>query len=52
MPVEYSEAVGIVCRCLADIAGKKKEQEAEDYELNFEELGTIPSSLSLTTHLN
>lgn len=51
VPVEYSEAVGIVCRCLADIAGKKKEQEAEDYELNFEELVNLPKPPALLARL-
>ena len=39
VPVEYTLSVGIICRCVAYIASKKREEEAEDYELNFEELG-------------
>ena len=38
MPVQYTGAVGIVSRCIADIGRRKREEEAEDYELNFEEL--------------
>ena len=38
-PVEYTEAIRIVCRCISAIAGKKREQNAEDYEITFEELG-------------
>ena len=39
MPVQYTGAVGIVCRCMADIGTTKREEEADDYELNFDELG-------------
>ena len=39
MPVQYTGAVGIVCRCMADIGTRKREEEADDYELNFDELG-------------
>ena len=39
MPVQYTGAVGIVCRCIADIGTTKREEEADDYELNFDELG-------------
>ena len=39
VPVQYTGAVGIVSRCTADIGKVKREEEAEDYELNFDELG-------------
>lgn len=39
VPVQYTGAVGIVSRCIADIGKVKREEEAEDYELNFDELG-------------
>ena len=38
-PVQYTGAVGIVARCVADIGKRKRQEEAEDYELNFTELG-------------
>ena len=41
VPVEYTNAMSIVCRCVSAIASKKRSEEDEDYELNFEELGTI-----------
>ena len=40
-PVQYTGAVGIVSRCVADIGKRKREEEAEDYELNFSELGML-----------
>ena len=40
-PVQYIESVSIVCRCVAAIAGKKRESNDEDYEIDFEELGYI-----------
>lgn len=43
--MQYTGAVGIVCRCVADIGKRLREEEGEDYELNFEELGEwVPDS--------
>ena len=39
VPVGYTRSLGIVCRCVADIAAQKRENDAEDYNLDFEELG-------------
>ena len=39
VPVQYTGAVGIVSKCIADIGKVKREEDAEDYELNFNELG-------------
>ena len=39
MPVQYTSSVGIVCKCVADIASQKRTEEADDYDLNYEELG-------------
>lgn len=39
VPVQYTLSAGIVCRCVADIALKKKGKEDEDFHINFEELG-------------
>ena len=39
VPVQYTLSVGIVCKCVADIAIKKKDREDDDYTLNFDELG-------------
>ena len=39
VPVDYTLAAGIVCRCVATIGAKKREEEAEDYDINFDELG-------------
>ena len=37
--MQYTGAVGIVSRCIADIGKGKREEEADDYDLNFDELG-------------
>ena len=37
--MEYTLAAGIVCQCVAAIGSKKREEEAEDYELNFDVQG-------------
>ncbi len=39
LPLEYTASVGIVCKCVTDIAVKKKSRNDEDFILNFEELG-------------
>lgn len=38
-PVQYIESTNIVCRCVAAIAGKKREANDDEYEIDFEELG-------------
>lgn len=38
-PAEYTEAFGILSRCVAHIGGKKRESDVEDYFINFEEQG-------------
>lgn len=39
VPVEYTHSSGIVCKCITDIAVKKKARHDEDFNLNYEELG-------------
>lgn len=39
VPVQYTFSSGIVCKCITDIAVKKKARQDEDFSLNFEELG-------------
>jgi hypothetical protein len=51
VPVQYMKAVGIVSRCIADIAKRKREAEADDYELNFDELMNLPKPPDLIGRL-
>lgn len=39
VPVQFTLSSGIVCKCITDIAIKKKAAEDEDFTINFEELG-------------
>lgn len=39
VPEQYSNSVGAVCRSLAHLAQKKREENAEDYEIDFDEQG-------------
>ena len=39
VPVQYTLSSGIVCKCVTDIAVKKKARGDEDFILNFEEHG-------------
>ncbi len=39
VPLEYTRSSGIVCKCLADIAVKKRAKQEDEFNLNFEELG-------------
>ena len=39
VPPAYTNAVGIVARCVADIAGEKRKNDDEDYDLNYDEQG-------------
>ncbi|CAI8027044.1 Maestro heat-like repeat-containing protein family member 1 [Geodia barretti] len=51
VPVQYTGAVGIVSRCIADIGKGKREEEADDYDLNFDELANIPRQPELIARL-
>ena len=46
VPVKYTNAVGVVCRCISDIASQKREKDTDDYTLDFEELGELVFDLS------
>lgn len=39
VPEQYTQAGGVVCKCLAHLANKKREEKAEDYELDYEMQG-------------
>ena len=39
VPVEYTLSSGILCKCITDIATKKRAGKDEDFNLNYEELG-------------
>ena len=40
-PMEYTEAFGILTRCIAHIGGKKRDSDADDYFINFDEQGEL-----------
>nr|XP_022339324.1 maestro heat-like repeat-containing protein family member 1 isoform X2 [Crassostrea virginica] len=42
VPEQYTEAGGVVCKCLAHLANKKREERADDYELDYEVLANTP----------
>ena len=39
VPEKFTDGAGVLCRCLATIAKKKREENAEDYELDYETQG-------------
>ena len=39
--MEYTEAFGILTRCIAHIGGKKRDSDADDYFINFDEQGEL-----------
>ena len=39
MPEQYTEAMGTVCRSIGHIAAKKREDGAEDFEIDYEKEG-------------
>ena len=41
VPPAYTNGLSIVCRCVADIATEKRQSNADDYDLNYEELGIV-----------
>ncbi|XP_062585082.1 maestro heat-like repeat-containing protein family member 1 [Saccostrea cucullata] len=41
-PEQYTEAGCVVCKCLAHLANKKREEKAEDYNLDYDVLANTP----------
>ena len=41
--------MGVVCRCIADIASQKREKDTDDYTLDFDELGKFLPAISVAT---
>ena len=39
VPPAYTNALGIVARCVTDIATEKRQNNVDEYDLNYEELG-------------
>lgn len=42
VPAQYTHSVGILGKCVTDIASKKKARGDEDFVLDYEELGNAP----------
>ena len=42
VPEQYTDAMGTVCRSIGHIAGKKREEGTEDYEIDYEKEGNLP----------
>ena len=40
VPEQYTDAMATVCRAIGHIAGRKREEKAEDYEVDFQRLST------------
>lgn len=51
VPEKYTEAAGVVCRCLATIANKKREENAEDYDLDYETQANLPKPAAVIARL-
>lgn len=39
VPAKYTDAMGMVCKCLGHIASLKRDQEAPDYIIDFDKAG-------------
>ncbi|XP_011410499.2 PREDICTED: maestro heat-like repeat-containing protein family member 1 [Amphimedon queenslandica] len=50
-PVQYIEATPILCRCLAAIASKKRENQDDDYDIDFEDLVNLPKPARIVSSL-
>ncbi|XP_076448959.1 maestro heat-like repeat-containing protein family member 1 isoform X1 [Babylonia areolata] len=51
VPEQYSQAVGAVCRSLGYLALKKRGENAEDYDIDFDEQANIPKPPHLIARL-
>jgi hypothetical protein len=50
-PVQYIEASSILTRSIAAIAGKKREENADDYDVDFEALVNLPKPTRIVSFL-
>jgi len=41
VPEKYTEGAGVICRCLAIIAAKKRDAGTEDFDLDYETQGAV-----------
>ncbi|CAG2193325.1 unnamed protein product [Mytilus edulis] len=51
VPEQYTEAQGVVCKCLSHLATKKRKEQTEDYEIDFETQANIPKPEALIARL-
>ncbi|XP_052229832.1 maestro heat-like repeat-containing protein family member 1 isoform X3 [Dreissena polymorpha] len=51
VPEKYTEGSGVICRCLATIANKKREANAEDYDLDYETQANLPKPCNVIARL-
>ncbi|KAI0215333.1 Maestro heat-like repeat-containing protein family member 1 [Lamellibrachia satsuma] len=51
VPEQYTDAMATVCRTIGHIAGKKREEKAEDYDVDFKHRSNIPKPPVLTARL-
>ncbi|XP_046558810.1 LOW QUALITY PROTEIN: maestro heat-like repeat-containing protein family member 1 [Haliotis rubra] len=51
VPEQYTEAAGALCRSLAYLSTKKREENADDYEIDYETQANIPKPPSLAAKL-
>jgi len=51
IPIQYTEALSIVTKCIAYVAGKKRESEAEDYMIDFDKQVNIPKPHAVISRL-
>ncbi|XP_041376876.1 maestro heat-like repeat-containing protein family member 1 [Gigantopelta aegis] len=51
VPEQYMEAAGAVCRSVAHLSNKKRQENAEDYEIDYESQANIPKPQVLLAKL-
>lgn len=51
VPEKYTESAGVVCRCLGTIANKKRSENAEDFQIDYDVQANIPKPTILIARL-
>ncbi|XP_060075327.1 maestro heat-like repeat-containing protein family member 1 isoform X2 [Ylistrum balloti] len=51
VPEQYTEAAGVLCKCLAHLSNKKREENADDYEIDYETQANVPKTPVLIARL-
>ncbi|XP_069113199.1 maestro heat-like repeat-containing protein family member 1 isoform X7 [Argopecten irradians] len=51
VPEAYTEAAGVLCKCLSHLSNKKRDENADDYDIDYETQANVPKPPVLMARL-